>query len=840
MNYIFINIIFLFLLISNLIFGNIQQDSLEKRLNIVTGTEKINVLNKLSVLYLNDLPDRSVYLGNRALELSLELNDSVGKAQAYNNIGEGYRYQGDNLKALEYFRKSLMINEEIRNDIGTATSLNNIGRIYRFIGIYDNSLEYHLRSLEINTKINNKKGIASSLINTGVVYRNLGNNEEALKNYYKALEISKEINDKSQISNSLISIGNIFWYLNQNKKALSFYLEALDVSKTEGFKGDNPAGIFNNIGNAYRNMSKYDKALHYYQISLKISRNSGDKNLIAVTLKNIGITYKKSGNYYKALKYFYDSKKLAQEINLLRIVNEDLLHLSEIYAYKADNKKALEYYKEYSALKDTIFNRDKSNKIAMLQIQYRVKENEKEKEILQKNIDIQKLNLSKEQNLRNYFIFITILIIILAVVIYNRYRIKIKTNCKLKQLNAELEKRVSDRTHKLKEENIKRKEAQEQAEIANEYKNKFLSSISHEIRTPLNAITTLTKLTLETNLNSEQQENLKKVKDSSDHLLSLIKDIIDFSQIETGKIELEHEKFDMFSILESIINAQKNEAKIKNISLSLNCNRNIPQYLIGDSGRLRQILYNLIGNATKFTEKGQVSVSVNIKEKINENDDKIKLLFSVKDTGIGISELKQKMIFQDFTQADSSPRRKYGGAGLGLTISKYFVELMGGEIWIESEISKGSIFYFTIQLQIDKEKKNINYKTQKKKTNKSLKILIAEDNILNAHVAILILKKLGHSTKTAINGKEAVDYLTKEPFDLVLMDIEMPEMDGIEATKIIRAGNENVLNPNIPIIALTAHALKDYEIRSMEAGMNYYLTKPPNIAKLSEVINSFA
>ena len=289
-------------------------------------------------------------------------------------------------------------------------------------------------------------------------------------------------------------------------------------------------------------------------------------------------------------------------------------------------------------------------------------------------------------------------------------------------------------------------------------------------------------------------------------------------------------------MIESVVNAFFLDAESKNINLSYEIAGNIPTYVIGDPGSLRQILYNLIGNAIKFTDKGEVAVLVKQKAALPDNG-LLNLEISVRDSGIGISKLKQKLIFKGFTQEDSGASRRYGGAGLGLTLSKHFVEMMKGKILVESEKGKGSTFIFNVFLKVD-TKKSVKKVLSKPPKDASLHVLVAEDNFLNAQVVKAFLERLGHTSEIANNGLEAVELLEKKDFDAVLMDIEMPEMDGIEATKVIRARKGKVKNPDIHIIALTAHALKKYEEASYDAGMNDYLTKPVDIDQLKETLKS--
>ncbi len=555
-----------------------ETDTLDVKINMADRAEQIDVLNRLSSSYLNQQPDKTIELATKALEISQYNKDLKRQAASLFNIADGYRIRGENKKALDFFLQSLKIYEQIADKDGIAKSSNSVGKMYRFLGDYTTALDYHLESLEIYEELNNKSGIATSLINSGVVYRNLGKKDMALENYNKALTISRENNDLICAVNALVSIGNIYWYDNNNSKALSTYEEVFQITQQNDYKGEHPAGILNNIGNVYRSMGNYMKALDYYNQSLAISREIGDKNQIAVTLKNIGITYKESGKYSQAIQYLNESKDLAEQIFFLRIQRETLDQLSQTYTILADYQKALEYYIEYSKLKDSLFDEETSNKISILQFGHEIREKEQQKTILEKDLE---LKITREKNIRNVIVFISLLAISFVIVLWNRYRLKTKSNRELRVLNTDLERRVEERTKRLREENEYRRIAQKQAELANETKNRFLATISHEVRTPINAIIGFCDLTIKSNLNREHQKNLKRVKDSSEHLLSLIKDILDYSQIESGKMELKKVTFHINELVESVVNAYYLDAESKDIKLSYEIAGNIPRFIIG-------------------------------------------------------------------------------------------------------------------------------------------------------------------------------------------------------------------------------------------------------------------
>lgn len=376
----------------------------------------------------------------------------------------------------------------------------------------------------------------------------------------------------------------------------------------------------------------------------------------------------------------------------------------------------------------------------------------------------------------------------------------------------------------------------ELAKQATRAKSDFLARMSHEIRTPMNVVLGMTQIALQNIQDEKQRSRLVKIRVAAEGLLGIINDILDFSKIESGKMLLEHRAFRLTGVLQSICDLMEGKAKEKNLQLVFCKDDAVPDSLVGDSLRLSQICINLCSNAIKFTQQGRITMTVNLCEDLGQ---KVVLLFTVQDTGIGMTEREQAIIFDSFTQADGSTTRRFGGTGLGLSICKSLAELMGGEIGVKSEPGQGSAFFFTVRVEKSREIVCDTNTTGGLFTPghllKGVSILLVEDNEINQEIAGEFLRMLGVRTDFASNGAEAVEKVKQETYDLILMDIQMPVMNGLEATRRIRE-YEAPFGRFVPIIAMTANAMSGDREKSIDAGMNDHITKPIDLAELEEAL----
>ncbi|GBL36089.1 signal transduction histidine-protein kinase BarA [Filimonas sp.] len=688
----------------------------------------------------------------------------------------------------EAFRLSQDIidrSEKIKFKEGIGRGLNLKGACYWLKGDYDNGLETLKESLRIAKDLKNDALKAWIYNNYGSIYRDLGDLSNASKYFQWALEINEDLNDELSQAAILTNISNIHFDLYDYDNALEYAIRCLEIF----IKYDDQQRlitIYHTLGNIYFKKGDFDNALIHFKNSLKLT----EANTIGYMLANSGIgkVYFKLKNYDRARFYLNQAFTQAEVLSNIEGLIISEFYLGRVNFDEGNFEHALKHFDnafdiatEHSRKHDIMSIHEMYSEVyARMGDTPRAYEHLKEYEKLKEEI-FQQNTINKLRNL---------------------------------QIRHEIEFAVKEK---------------EVAEQSAKLKQQFIANMSHEIRTPMNAIVGMTRLLLEKEPREDQLKYLNAITQSADNLLVIINDILDFSKIEAGKITIESIEFSLKNVLRNVVTLLRFKAEEKGIEIRFDIDDDVPDYLIGDPTRLSQILMNLAGNSVKFTEKGNVKVICHV---ISLQNQFVKISFEVIDTGIGISEDYVSVIFDSFTQAGSDVARKFGGTGLGLTISKQLVELMDGNIEVKSKVNEGTTFTFILPFQIADGKlaavkENFVFSDHDIDILNKTKLLLVDDNEFNTILAVDTLHTVAPSMdiEEASSGSEAIDKVKNGDFDLVLMDIQMPGMNGVEATKKIRKELDDT-KKKIKIIAMTANVMKDDIAHYLANGMNDHIPKP--------------
>jgi two-component system, OmpR family, aerobic respiration control sensor histidine kinase ArcB len=771
------------------------------------------------------------YLEN-AYQLFDELGDELGKSKCYNNFGNIYHSQSDFIKALEYYQKSLEIDERLNNKVGLAIGYNNIGIIYRDLADYEMSLEYSLKALETRLEINDKAGLSMSYNNIGILYQSQGDYSRALDYYHKSLTIKEELGDKNGLSATYNNIGVIFRIQGELQKALDYYQKALDIRIETGDK-NGISSCYNNMAIIYRTQGDIEKAMEFHFKALEMRMEIGDKSGISMSYSNIALLYRDFGNFDKAYDYYRKGLQLSLEIG--SISNEGWLRVglaqldyqqkrySEAYknskiAYRLANQTreielinvssdilakssaamgffedAYKYHVMYKNISDSIQNEANTKKIIGLEYEYKYqKELELTKLEQEKNEAVFREELLRQKNIRNSFFVGFVLVLLLLAFLFYGFLQRKKRN-RLLAIQKSFE-----------------------------FKQNFLANMSHEIRTPLTGLVGMIDIMKKTKLDDDQSDYVKTLEQSSNNLQVIINHILDYSNIEAGRFKLRSNNFHFQSIF---INAKSLFDNIcdKEIDFEINSDPDIPETIKADYPRLMQVINNLISNAVKFTNKGSIVLTSKLLN-LNTDTNEVFIKIEISDTGKGIGKDKQKHLFVPFSQIDQNDKRNFDGAGLGLSICKEIVVKHGGEIGYNTEVNKGSTFWFTFKaFAVNKQEQSSSESFDDIfNIGKSLNVMFVEDKATTQKVVKLILNSMGHNVILADNGAHALELFQPGLFDLILMDIQMPVMDGITATQMLKEKYNDVP----PIVGLSANAFEGAREKYMKQGMDEYITKP--------------
>lgn len=848
-------------------FSFAQEDSLKTEFNqleqrlLKTEQEglKIPIYKDLIKLCFPNKLDLVFKYSEQLFEISETLNNIDASAFSTFYIAE-YYFSFDNFEmADKYYNKALLIYQSLENKAQIMQIYHNLGLVNQYLNNYDAALTCYQKSIELADDLGNTEQVAISYQDIGTLYNDLEKYSLSFYYYEKALDIYKLAGNKKRIGAIYQNIGVLQYNWGDFDKSLDFYTKSLRIYESLQDK-QNIAISLSNIGLVYEHGENYSMALDYYQKALIIFEEIGYKPTLVYIFYNMGSLYRNINNYAKSIEYFEKGLTLSKELSMKDYISYNYEALSGVYEDMGSLVKALNNYKEFTVIKDSLFNEEKHQQIEELEAKFQTAQNEKEIKFLKLDQELKNAKLKKKENQNLILIISSILTLLIAFTLFLFVRLqknitkklqseieeRKKTENQLNQIKEELEERVRKRTADIAETNDKLiieidehkktmnslEIAKNKAEEADRIKTNFLANMSHEVRTPMNAITGFSQMLVYDHLsNQKRREYITMVQEGCNNLTNLIDDIVDFAAIESGQAKIEKKEFNPHPILEFLYDHYTNELVKRDkeglIISYANENSENDIAIYTDPARLKQILSILIDNALKFTEKGHVEFGFT-----HPNNTEIQ--FYVRDTGIGIDEKYFNQIFERFRQIDEGTTKKYGGAGIGLSVAKNLIELLGGKVFVESTLGRGTSFYFNLPFKI--EEATLVNNVQPNQFNWENKvILVAEDKKINFEIIKETLSLTHINLLWAKNGEEALRFVqANDHIDLILMDIQMPVMDGYECTKRIKE-----ITTAIPIIAQTAYALPQDSYKCFDAGCDDYISKPISLDQFLIKINKY-
>lgn len=672
-------------------------------------------------------------------------------------------------------------------------------------GDYYNALNNLDKALEISKTIEDVISQGTTLTKMARVRYLVGETDKGNVALGKAIQLQRENNDYGNLAVSYNIQGVVYSTNEKYELALEYYNSAKNLFEQEDLE-EYISEVTLNEAKAYIALGRYEEAKTQLEMTIIIAKKYEQRRVLSSALIQSGKVSSALNSNDLALSQVEEGLSIAKTYKIVENINDAYITLSEIHEKRGDYKSSLENITKHLRLSDSILDVKRENLAPGISSQFINKYKDAQNEQLKQQID----EVSAESNFTRITTILSIALItilsLLTLSLYKNNNIRLKTNNMLHKKNDELIV------------------AKEKAELASKTKANFLSTVTHELRTPLYAVTGLTNMLLDESPKEHQVPHLKSLKFSGDYLLTFINDILQINKIEANKVELDPEVFNLKNKIENVMSALGNSAKDNGTTLHFNYEDGLPETYNGDQLKISQILINLLGNAIKFTKDGDIWVRA---YKIDQKDNKYTLRFEIEDNGIGITKEKQDQMFESFSQGSVQINRKYGGTGLGLSIVKGLIKILKGKIYLKSELGKGTTFFFEIPLE-KAEKVDTPTVEETKQSNKmedldlsNVKILIVEDNKINQMITKKILNKMGLYCDVVDNGEAAVEQVKSTDYNVVLMDIHMPGISGLEATKIIRTFNKDLV-----IFALTAVTLEDKMHEFGEAGFNDIISKP--------------
>ncbi len=772
------------------------------------------------VYYKTSKLDSSIYFISKASEYCQRIQDSAMLVEIYRAQGASFFSLKQNEKAIEYFNYSYDIAYLLNDSVGMAKSLNNLSLVSANLGEYEDALNYLKRSLDIKIAFAPKKERISTLLNIGTNYAKLGNYDKALEYFHLAENIAIEFNETQRLSQLWLEFALIYVQLKDFPNAEKYFIKSLELSESISDNGQLYLTL-KAYAEYWMFVSQWEKAKENLNIILDDLPNIKDDRQLCEVYFDLGKIEFKQNKFSSSEKWLNKSLSRAKQEN--GDTKAQAYKLLSLIAYHNEMyKTGYDFLQLSNEIADSIHTSDNFDKLQELQIKYK---STSDKKYIDHLVELTELKEQERKKSNQYAIIATVILLITLVATVS-LAIQMQIN---RKKSIRLKSEIRENTKKTQELIAANLQAQEGLRV----KSEFIAMVSHEIRTPMNAIIGMSSLLSDTELNKQQKNYLSNISISSNNLLILLNDILDFSRVESGKITIKFSQTSLKQDLEHIVQMFTPLAAEQKLDFRIAIDSALPDIVFVDAPRLRQVLVNLLSNAIKFTHTGFIKLSVKVMNTEHTlNGEKVTFRFAIEDSGIGVPAAKQKEIFSSFMQIDSKVSRQYTGVGLGLSISQGIIGMMGSTIQLESEFAKGSKFWFDLSLKSKKsDGKPLVSQSSKSKvkfdkelgTNFPLRILVAEDNEINQKLIQINLNKMGYNPTIVNNGQEALDQIKQNKFDLIFMDVQMPVMDGVTATKEIvrKYGNAKPI-----IIAVTANAMGNDKQSYITAGMDDYISKP--------------